>query len=59
VQSLNNKKLNIDVLLTDKELKLDVICITEHWLDGKEIGYHNFDNYSLVSNSWEFGWMGI
>jgi hypothetical protein len=48
VQSLNNKKLNIDVLLTD-ELELDVLCITEHWLDEKEIGYYNFDNYSLIS----------
>jgi hypothetical protein len=30
VQSLNNKKLNIDVLLTDQTLDLDVLCITEH-----------------------------
>jgi hypothetical protein len=49
VQSLNNKKLNIDVLLTYKTLELDVLCITEHWLEEKEIGYYNFVNYSLVS----------
>jgi exonuclease III len=49
VQSLNNKKLNIDVLLTDKTLELDVLCITEHWLEGKAISYYNFINYSLVS----------
>jgi exonuclease III len=49
VQSLNNKKLNIDVLLTHKELELDVLCITEKWLDEKEISYYNFDNYSLIS----------
>jgi hypothetical protein len=28
---------------------LDVLCITEHWLSEKEIGYYNFDNYSLIS----------
>jgi hypothetical protein len=33
VQSLNNKKLHIEVLLTDQELDLDVFCITKHWLD--------------------------
>ncbi|PNF35448.1 hypothetical protein B7P43_G04120 [Cryptotermes secundus] len=49
VQSLNNKKLNIDILLSDKELDSDVLCITEHWLSEKEIGYYNFDNYSLIS----------
>jgi hypothetical protein len=49
VQNLNNKKLHIEVLLTDQELDLDVLCITEHWLDEKEIGYYNFDNYSLIS----------
>jgi hypothetical protein len=40
VQSLNNKKLNIDVLLTDEALELDILCITEHWLEEKEI-YQN------------------
>jgi hypothetical protein len=49
MQSLNNKKLNVDVLLTDKTLELDVLCITEHWLEEKEIGYYHFVNYSLVS----------
>jgi hypothetical protein len=49
VQSLNNRKLHIEVLLTDPELDVGVLCITEHWLDEKEIGYYNFDNYSLIS----------
>jgi hypothetical protein len=48
VQSLNNKKLHIEVLLTGPELDVDVLCITEHWLDEKEIGYYNFDNYSYI-----------
>jgi hypothetical protein len=26
-----------------------VLCITKHWLDENEIGYYNFENYSLVS----------
>jgi hypothetical protein len=33
VQSLHNKKLHIELLLTDQELDLDVLCVTEHWLD--------------------------
>jgi hypothetical protein len=37
------------VLLTDKALELDILCINEHWLEEKEIGYYNFVNYSLVS----------
>ena len=37
------------MLLTDKTLELDILCITEHWLDEKEIDYYNFVNYSLVS----------
>jgi exonuclease III len=41
--------LHIEVLLTDPELDVDVLSITEHWLDEKEIGYYNFDNYSLIS----------
>jgi hypothetical protein len=40
VQSLNNKKINIEVLLTDKTLESDVLCINEHWLA---------ENYSLIS----------
>jgi hypothetical protein len=48
VQSLNNKKLHIEVLLTDQELDLDVLFITKHWLAEKEIGYYNFGNYSLT-----------
>ncbi|PNF26089.1 hypothetical protein B7P43_G04923 [Cryptotermes secundus] len=49
VQSLRNKKLNIEVLLTNKMLESDILCITEHWLDEREIGYYNFENYSLIS----------
>jgi hypothetical protein len=37
VQSLNNKKLNIDVLLTDNTLEMDVLRITEHWMGEDEI----------------------
>jgi exonuclease III len=37
------------VLLTVEALESDVLCITEHWLDENEVGYHNFDNYSLIS----------
>jgi hypothetical protein len=51
VQSLNNKKLNIDVLLTDKALELDVLCITERWLGENEIDYYNFRNYSRLSRN--------
>jgi hypothetical protein len=46
---LNNKKLNFEVLLTDKSLDLDVLCITEHWLGEDETEFCNFRNYSLVS----------
>jgi hypothetical protein len=49
LQSLRNKKLNVEVILTDKTLKPDVLCFTEHWLHDNEIGYFNFENYSLVS----------
>jgi exonuclease III len=38
------------VILTDKTLKPDVLCFTEHWLYDNEIGYFNFENYPLVSN---------
>jgi hypothetical protein len=48
VQGLNNKKLNTDVLLADKAVVLDVLCITKHCLDENEIGYYNSENHSLV-----------
>jgi hypothetical protein len=49
VQSLINKMINIEGLLTDKTLESDVLRITEHWLDEKKIGYYNLENYSLIS----------
>ena len=44
IQSLRNKKLNVEVML-DNELKhIDILCITEHWLEEHEIDYYNFQN---------------
>jgi hypothetical protein len=42
VHSSSVLMLNIEVLLTDKTLELDVLCITEHWLNENEIDYYNF-----------------
>jgi hypothetical protein len=48
IQSLNNKKLNIEVILSNKTLESNIPCITEHWFDEREIGYYSFENYSLI-----------
>jgi hypothetical protein len=37
------------VLLTDKALQSDVLCVTEHWLNENLIDCYYFDNYSLIS----------
>ena len=47
VQSLNNKILELEVLLT--EVAPDIFCISEHWLQNTDVEKVNLQNYKLVS----------
>lgn len=48
-QSLNNKILELEVLLT--EISPAIFCVTEHWLKYDDVTRVNFANYKLVGYS--------
>jgi hypothetical protein len=50
VQSLNNKLLEIAVLLQADLKDIDVLCFTEHWQKEEQIKLSNIDQFKLVSN---------
>jgi hypothetical protein len=50
VQSLNNKLLNLAVLLQSDLKDIDVLCFTEHWQKEKQIKLSNIDQFKLLSN---------
>ena len=50
VQSLNNKLLNIAVMLTAENLNVNILCFTEHWLLEARMKVINIDYFRLVSN---------
>lgn len=49
VQSLGNKKLNIEAFISEKSCNFDVMCITEHWLGNNELELYNLNNFTLMS----------
>jgi hypothetical protein len=49
VQSLNNKLLDITIMLTTDNLNVDILCFTEHWLSEVQINVLNIDYFRLVS----------
>jgi hypothetical protein len=50
VQSLNNKLLDIAVMLTVGNLNVNILCFTEHWLLEAQMKVINIDSFRLVSN---------
>jgi len=50
VQSLNNKLLDIAVMLTAENLKMNILCFTEHWFLEAQTKVINIDYFRLVSN---------
>lgn len=49
VQSLGNKKLNLEAFISEKSCNFDVMCITEHWLGNNELELYNLNNFTLMS----------
>jgi len=50
VQSLNNKLLDIAVMLTAENLNVTILCFMEHWLLEAQMKVINIDYFRLVSN---------
>ena len=49
MHSLSHKKLNLEILPSNKFSDIDVVCITEHWLNEHELEYCNIPHYKLIS----------
>ena len=43
VQSLNNKLLDITIMLTARNLNVNILCFTEHWLSEVQMNVLNTD----------------
>jgi exonuclease III len=50
VQSINNKLLELNVLLQSELADVDVLCLSEHWLREEHIKLISTDKYKLPSN---------
>lgn len=50
VQSLNNKLLDIAMMLTVDNLNKNILCFTEHWLVEDQMNVLNINQFRLVSN---------
>jgi len=50
VQSLNNKLLDIAMMLTVDNLNVNILRFTEHWLLEDQMNVLNIDQFRLVSN---------
>ena len=50
VQSLNNKLLDIAIMLTVDNLNVNILCFTVHWLLEDKMNVLNIDQFRLVNN---------
>ena len=49
IQSMRNKLLDIDLVLKVREKNIDVLCLTEHWIQEDYLTTIQIDQYKLVS----------
>jgi hypothetical protein len=50
VQSLQNKLYELSVLLAYKDMSMDILCFTEHWMSIDQIHSISLEHYQLASN---------
>ena len=50
VQSLNNKLIEISIMLSLEETSVDVLCFMEHWLGENQLSSVHIDQFKLVSS---------
>ena len=50
VQSINNKVLELNVILQTELAEVEVLCLSEHWLWGEYIKLISIDEFKLASN---------
>lgn len=49
VQGIKGKDLQVDLCLVDNNI--DIMCVTESWLSGNEVGIYNIGEYKVISSS--------
>ena len=49
VQSLRNKKEELDIFVNEENNQFDVLAFTEHWLNKYEIDLYHLNEYKLIS----------
>ena len=47
--SLRNKTADLEIRLDSAHIQIDVICLTEHWLNHQNLSRTNISNFKLVS----------
>lgn len=50
VQSLNNKIPDIEVVLNSDFKHINILCLTEHWVNGNNIGIIRIPNFQLATS---------
>jgi hypothetical protein len=50
VQSINNKLLELNILLQSELVDVDVLCLTDHWLREGNIKLISNDKFKLTGN---------
>jgi len=50
VQSINNKLLELNIILQTELTEVDVLCLSEHWLREEYIELISIDEFKLTSN---------
>ena len=53
IQSLNNKRVELEIILKESLDNIEVLCITEHWVINDYLEQIHMDKYNLVSYSVE------
>jgi hypothetical protein len=57
--SLRNKTTELEIWLDSELAQVDVICLTEHWLNNQNLSITNIHNFKLVPITEHIEPMGV